>query len=612
MPEHLPLEKQLEEIVHSINTLYKKFLAQEERLRELEKRVNFSGALRPSLPVPPPPTAPKPATPVAARPRESFEEKVGGRWLAKIGVVALVLGVSFFLKYAFDNNWIGPTGRVILGIIGGIALLVLGEFFRKKYLAYSQIVSGGGIAILYLSIYAAYGWYSLVDQTLAYLFMTFVTVAAGFFSIRAGQPPLLIMGMLGGFLTPALIGSEERGLYELFTYILILNLGVLGVSFFKKWRALNLIALIFTLLYQISWQSQTLKSEEIWPTALYASIFFLIFTAATVSHNIWRKERSDFFDTSILLINSFSYFLFLWDLFEGNKNGMSFYALLLAILYFGLAQLIFERNREDRILALFLPGLSVTYLTIAMGIMFRQHWITIAWAVEAGLLAWISFQLKERNFRIFSLVLFALVLIRLLGYHTDFYPGADYVVLFNARVLAYAAGIASYSFAVWLFASHKELLSRDEKSIISVLIVAANFLALLVLSQEVFAYYGKIINGVSAGAAGAPQNSFLETFSEGTSWKKIGSIRNQLDITLSILWALYSAGLVAAGFLRKSRLLRIAGILLFGITLFKLFLVDLWSLGQLYRIISSIALGIILLVTAFLYQRYKERIKEII
>src|SRR3989344_1516756 len=631
--EQLPIEKQLEEIIHSINALYKKVVSQDVRIQAIEKQANTRSAssaqfVQQEKIAPPPPPPPKHWQAAVSQPSqkkassESFEEKVGGKWLAKIGIVALVLGVSFFLKYAFDNNLIGETGRVILGIIGGIALLGLGEFLRKKYFVYSQVISGGGIAILYLSVYAAYNWYDLIREPVAFVVMTIITIVAGFLSVWSGEPALAIIGILGGFLTPFLISSESRNIYSLFIYITLLDAGILGVSFFKKWRALNLIGLFGSLIITLSWMSLGRPGEDKWALAIFSSIFFLIFTAATISHTIIKKIKSEFYDSLLLLINAISYFLIILSLFEGNKNGLSFFSFGLAIFYFVVAYISFSYNKEDKAIALFLPGLSIAFLTVAFGIMFQQHWITVAWSVEAAILAWISFQLRQRNFRVFSLIMFTLVLIRLLFFHSYLPVNDLYIILFNKRVIAFAVSILAFGFAILIYGKNKATLSEEEKKIISVLIVVANFLTILVLSQEVYGFYQKQLffeNRARSSAIAPSQYDYSYGYQrkplDETGQKyymTVQSIRNRQSISLSILWALYSVGLVAFGFLRKSRLLRVSGILIFGVTIFKLFIVDLWSLGQLYRIIASIGLGIILLATAFVYQKYKDRIKQII
>ncbi len=628
--EQLPIEKQLEEIIHSINALYKKVVSQDERIQAIEKQASMRNASfaqftqqeKITPPAPPPPKYQQAAVSQPSQKKastESFEEKVGGKWLAKIGIVALVLGVSFFLKYAFDNNLIGQTGRVVLGIIGGVALLGLGEFLRKKYFVYSQIISGGGISILYLSVYAAYNWYDLISQPVAFVVMTIITIVAGFLSVWSGEPALVIIGILGGFLTPFLISSQSRNIYSLFIYITLLDIGILGVSFFKKWRVLNLIGLLGSLVITFSWISLGRPGEDKWPLAFFSSVFFLIFTAATISHTIIKKIKSEFYDSLLLLINAISYFLIILSLFEKNKNGMSFFSIGLAIFYFVIAYISFTYNKEDKATALFLPGLSITFLTVAIGIMFKQHWITVAWAVEAAILSWISFQLRQKNFRIFSLIMFTLVLVRLLFFHSYLPVNDVYIILFNKRVIAFAVSILAFGFAIWIYGKNKVTLSEEEKKIISILVIVANFLAILVLSQEVYGFYQKQLffenrarnSAITSPEYGGYQREPRDEASQ-KYYKAVQSIRNRQSISLSILWALYSVGLVAFGFLRKSRLLRVSGILIFGVTIFKLFIVDLWSLGQLYRIISSIGLGVILLATAFVYQRYKDRIKEII
>lgn len=626
MSENNPLEKQLDEIIHSINSLYNKVVEQGQKIDTLESKMHSSsqGTRLSSAPPPPPPPPPHTqGTPSAPpKPKQSFEEQIGGQWFAKIGIVVLVLGISFFLKYAFDNEWVGYTGRIILGIVAGIALLGIGELLRKKYMVYSQVLSGGGIAILYLSIYAAYSWYDLISQPVAFGAMILITLVSGFLSVWSGEPALVIMGSIGGFLTPVLIGSKDSNLYTLFTYLVLLDLGVLGVSFFKKWRALNLIGIIGTQIYLLSWRALGVEAQEIWPLAVYTNIFFIIFTIAIVAHNILKKIKSEFYDLLLLLVNSIATFLIIYDLFDGNKIGLSFYALVLAMIYFVIAYISFANNKEDKALALFLPGLSVTFLTISLGIMFRQHWITIAWAVEACILSFISFQLRQKNFRIFSLIMFALVLARLIFIHSFLRIDASYISFLNKRTLVFVVVIAAIGGVMSLYGKYKDTLTEEEKKLITVMVIVTNFLALLVLSQEVYGFSQKQIYTLTSEFLDNQKYKSNDPYAQrgdDPSYnvrsaeynKKIRSVRSRQSISLSILWALYSVGLVVSGFLRKSRLLRVSGIILFGVTIVKLFLADLWNLGPLYRIIGSITLGIILLSTAFIYQKYKDRIKEI-
>ena len=585
----------------------------ERRVAALEVRpaletlppVNADG----SLPVPPP-YQPEAAESVAAKSpaaRGDFEAKIGGQWLAKIGVLALLLGVSFFLKYAFDNNWVGPAGRVMIGVVVGCLVLGLGEFFRKRYAIYGQILSGGGIAILYLSTYAAYGFYHLVGMPVAFLFMTVVTLVAGVISVVTNQVPLIAIGIAGGFLTPLLLASGEVNVLPYFGYVALLDLGILGVSFRRNWRVLNLLGLTGTALLYTTWDVRFSAAGDQWTLAGFLTAFFLIFLAATVSHNIVFRKRSEAYDLVLLAVNGFGTFILLYDLFHGDRIGMSFTALGLAVLYFGLAVLSREFNPEDKNLALSLPGLSVVFLTVAIGLMLKQSWLTLAWAVEAVVLVWLSFTLREQFYRVFAAVVSVIVIGRLLALELSL-PADQYVPVLNKRFFVFVFSIACLSAVGALYRKFKDIVAADEYKVIKAIVVTVNALSLIMLSTEVVDYFnhqaGLVYRGTGTDKLGRTRVS--------PDYRAVANIRQTQSIFLSMLWALYAVGVIAVGFARKSRLLRIGGILLIGFTLVKFFLYDLWGLGSLYRIIISIVLGVLLLVASFGYNKYKDRIKGII
>lgn len=173
---------------------------------------------------------------------EGLESELALKWMGRIGVVALLIGAAFFLQHAFASGWIGPAGQVSIGIIAGLALLLLGEKNRQLGRgAFGEALLGGGIAILYTSIYAGYAFYEpeLIGQPTAFVFMLLVTVLAVALAMRADALSTVIIATIGGFLTPVLVrervpvGSTES-MTLLFTYIAVLDLGLLAVSFVRQ------------------------------------------------------------------------------------------------------------------------------------------------------------------------------------------------------------------------------------------------------------------------------------------------------------------------------------------------------------------------------------------
>ena len=132
-----------------------------------------------------------------------WERLLGRNWFAIIGAVALVVGICFFLKLAFDNNWIGDTGRIILGVVLGLALLGVGEYSQRRVPIWAQPVTAAGAVILYLSIYAAFGLYQLIRPDVALLFLALVVALAALLALRHESIVVALLGIIGAFLAPA-------------------------------------------------------------------------------------------------------------------------------------------------------------------------------------------------------------------------------------------------------------------------------------------------------------------------------------------------------------------------------------------------------------------------
>src|SRR5437879_5827185 len=204
---------------------------------------------RSSPPLPPPvKTRLKPA------PEINLESRIGSHWLNRIGIAALLIGISYFLKLAFDSNWIGPGGRVTIGLLAGIAVVVWSERFRSKgYKAFSYSLKAVGIGALYLSLWAAFQVYSLIPSGAAFVMMLVVTSATAVMAWTQDAPLLAAFALTGGFATPLLLSTGQNREVALFSYVALLDLGALLLVVFKPWRRLLVMSYAGTLLLYVGW-----------------------------------------------------------------------------------------------------------------------------------------------------------------------------------------------------------------------------------------------------------------------------------------------------------------------------------------------------------------------
>lgn len=553
-------------------------------------------------------------------------EEKGGQWLGKIGVVAIILGVSFFLKWAFENNLIGPMGRVILGIIGGIAFVAVGQFLRKKYLVYSDIVSGGGIAILYLTIFAAFAFYHFIGSGVAFALMFLITALSVTLSVLGGTQQLAVLGILGGFLTPLLLSTGADNFTELMGYLVILDLGILGVAIFKKWNRLNLLGFIGTVLWSLVWFGSHYTPEKLPQVFLVLTIFFVIYLVAGIVHNVLWKKASASEDLFLITCNAAFYALASYVILNPEYHGvMGFFMFFLALFYFLMAFVAFRMNPEDKLLNLYLPGIAIVFLTLAMPIQFSGKWITLAWLVEAALLTGAGSVMRRHSMNLFGVGVFVVGLVRFFAFDAGVRDILSYTLIFNERFFLTLVAIAVAYFMGSMFASH--LGSGDEKGRKEgaiALFIVANLLSLFLVTVEINTYYERALvteqNRLVAARDEFSKNGGPELSERGqaefrarenASGLELSSIQNRRNTVVSIMWALYATVLTAIGFGAKRRLLRLLGLILFFVTAFKV-LIDIWALGEIYRIVSAISFGVIALLVSFAYAKWRHRLQEVL
>src|SRR6202158_4697803 len=229
----------------------------------------------PPLPGAPPPQAAPPAPPVgatlsAATERPDLEKRIGSHWLNRIGIAAVLIGVSYFLKFAFDSNWIGPAGRIAIGLIAGIAVVLWSELFRNRgNRVFSYSLKAVGIGTLYLSLWASFQVYHLMPSGVVFVCMLIVTAATCAMALSQDAEILAVFAITGGFSTPLLFPTGENREIALFSYVVLLDLGILALIPFKPWRRLLLLGFVGTLLLYVGWDSEFYNRSQITLTLLF-------------------------------------------------------------------------------------------------------------------------------------------------------------------------------------------------------------------------------------------------------------------------------------------------------------------------------------------------------
>jgi len=445
----------------------------------------------------PAPKAPPPkAKPPKARKGE-WEQILGGSWLARIGVLALVIGIGFFLKFAFDNNWLGPTGRVILGIIVGLAMLGAGYWWRKRYPVLTQVLSGGGIAVLYLSIFASFAIYDLAHFYVAFAFLFLVSIGSAVLALRYNSMSLAIIGILGAFIAPFILGAFGPAAggtgqaIQLLVYILVVDIGVLILSSFRNWRWFTLLALFGSLIAFGVWYGEFRRDIGLATAEIGITIIFLIFASATtLFHIVWRRAPQAF-DFTLMMINAAAYFGIslglMWDAYRAWMGGFVF---IIAVFYGAIAYIAFKRRAESARLGLFALGIALVFLTVALPIQLGDKaWTTIAWAAEGAVLMWLAFKAKIPVFHYYSYLVFSTVVIRLLFFDTPV-SLSTFQPIFNERFLAFIVAIAAMSLTTYLLWRNRD---PKIKTNYLVFLGVANLLTLWIIGAEVFSYSHKTL-----------------------------------------------------------------------------------------------------------------------
>jgi len=447
-PPIIQTEEQEEEwtsgfkVVTDPNITFKKedWLPKEEPLQDQEPAVVYTNpeplpvkeepfvlASKVASPVVPP----KPPKPTFFERNPDLEKFIGENLVSKIGIAILVLAIGYFVKFAIDNNWIGPVGRVSIGILCGGILIGIAHLLRKSYQAFSSVLAGGGLAVLYFSITLAYQQFHLFSQTVAFIILLVITAFAVLLALLYNRQELAVIALVGGFVSPFLVSNGSGNYVSLFIYLIILNTGLLIIAYNKAWRVLNVTAFLFTVILFGSWLAtlpETTGASVYVNGLLFAAIFYLLFFVINIANNI--KEQKQFLasDFGILLANTCLFFSAgLYCLNKMNAaayNGL--FSAVMAVFNLAATYFLFRKNNLDKNILFLLIGITLTFISLTAPLQLHGHFITLFWASESVLLCWLFTKSRISIIQYASLIVYGAMLISLVMDWVNVYTPALY------------------------------------------------------------------------------------------------------------------------------------------------------------------------------------------
>lgn len=503
----------------------------------------------------------------------SIEDNVVGTWFARLGVLALLIGAAFGYRYAVDQGLIGPAARVALGVFSGLGMIAGGHRARTSgWFNFSHALSGGGVAILYLSVLAAQYRFDLISPAVALTLLTGVALLSAWLAVRYDSLPLAVLTTIGAFLNPFFMAADDP--VAALTYVVGVDLAVVGIAFFKRWPNLSKLALVGTVPLVV----MAAEPAGSFLGVAFTTVLWTLFTAVPLVQVVRDVRTNRVADLGLIVSVGFLYLAAGIYFFEGSPMAQGVFALAAGGGYALWAAAAFSDERTRRAFTSLFGALAVGYTTLAAPLMLDGPTVQLMWAVEGALLLYVAGISGDLWARIASAGLIAAGLVGTVEAISTYEPDR---LLLDPTSVVIALQIAVLYASAWL-AGRSGLDDEWRPLVVQSLLVVANLLTLGWLSREV---RFEVERSVPAGEAYAAT-----------------------QLALSALWGGYSAALVAAGVGFRQRWARYLGLATFGITVVKMVTVDLWQLEMLQRTIAFIGLGVLMIGCSFLYNRFRDLI----
>jgi len=327
---------------------------------------------------------------------------MNGNPLVKIGMLVLFIGLSFLAKYVSSSGLFPLEARLAgLGLVG-FMLIGFGWKTRERQ-QYGLVLQGGGLAVLYLTLFVAAKLYPVLSLGSAFAMMFLVVIAATVLAVKQNAQVLSLIATAGGFLVPILTSDGGNNFVGLFSFYLLLNIGVLALAWFKSWRILNVTGFVFTFVISLTWCLTRFTAADYSSVQPFLALFFVMYLALMVLFSMRQPPQlKGLIDGSIMFglpLAAFSQQMLITSHFD---NGDAYSALAFALIYAGLSRFMSSRFAKKHGLFIYtLQVIAAGFATLLIPILLDAQWTSVSFAIEAAGLIWIGFR-QNRGFTRYS------------------------------------------------------------------------------------------------------------------------------------------------------------------------------------------------------------------
>jgi uncharacterized membrane protein len=331
----------------------------------------------------------------------------GGNALVRAGVVVLLFGVGFLLRYLAEHTHIPIEFRLSGVALGAFVLLVLGWRLRTRRLGYALALQGGAVGILYLTVFSALHLYSLLSPTAAFALLAAISALAATLAVLQNSLAVALLSVTGGFLAPFLASTGHGDHVVLFSYFTVLNGAILGVAWFRSWRLLNVAGFAFTFVLSAVWGVLQYRPEDFATSEPFLVGFFVLYVAIAVLFSIRQAPvLHGYLDGTIIFGTPLAAFGLQAAMLHDQPLALAYSALGVSALYTLLAWLLHRRKGDhQRLLVEAFMALGVAFLTLAVPLALNGRWSAASWALEGTALVWVGCRQGRRLPRAFGALL---------------------------------------------------------------------------------------------------------------------------------------------------------------------------------------------------------------